>query len=63
MGIFRRRQPDPEIIGASACPHVALSPRWDDPSDMGHEDLASAFVCQACGKTLTPVEARAVRVN
>jgi hypothetical protein len=43
------------------CPHLALSPRWDDPADMGHEDRATAFLCQACGTLLTPREVMLLR--
>lgn len=45
------------------CPHVALTPRWDRVDDMGHEDLATSFVCDSCHQTLTPDEARAVRAD
>jgi hypothetical protein len=66
MGLFRRKSHNDTAVAEAeqetSCPHIAISPRWDNPEDMGHEDLASAFVCQACGATLTPEESRAMRV-
>jgi hypothetical protein len=66
MGLFRRKSHDVQEAAAeeshTQCPHIALSPRWDNPDDMGHEDLATSFVCQACGASLTPEESHVVRV-
>jgi hypothetical protein len=33
----------------AVCPHGAVTPRWDNASDMGKTDLVSAYVCEACG--------------
>ncbi len=30
---------------ASSCPHLSLSPKWDNADDIGKEDLASSFEC------------------
>ena len=43
------------------CSHAILSPRWDDPSDIGNEDKAIGFTGTAGGEELTPAEAHAVR--
>lgn len=43
------------------CPHVTLTPHWDQPEDMGKDELASSFTCQACGQTFGPAEARMLR--
>lgn len=43
------------------CPHVTLVPHWDSAADMGHEDRATSFRCDACGNTFTPAEARELR--
>jgi hypothetical protein len=32
-----------------ACPHRVLVPRWEHSTDIGHEDEAIAFRCEACG--------------
>ncbi len=48
---------------ASSCPHLSLSPKWDNADDIGKEDLASSFECAACGLILTPAEARATRAG
>ena len=65
MGLFRRKHSEPEVDEREEtveCPHIALSPRWENPEDMGHEDRATNFICQACGSSLTPEQARAVHV-
>jgi hypothetical protein len=55
MKLFGRSR-DQEAI-AVACPHTALSARWDTIADMGKQDKISSYVCTACGKVLTPAEA------
>jgi hypothetical protein len=41
-----------------ACQHVSLLPRWDSVEDMGKEDRAAYFVCEACGERFDPAAAR-----
>lgn len=53
--------PQPDASERTECPHVAMTPRWDNIDDMGHEDRASAFVCDSCQQALTPAEARLAR--
>lgn len=43
------------------CPHMALGPRWDSPTDMGDEDKATSYSCEACGEQFTPEEAQRLR--
>lgn len=43
------------------CLHAALVPRWESVADMGHEERATSFRCDACGSTFTPAEAQALR--
>ena len=43
------------------CPHTALVPSYNSVADMGHEDRATGFRCEACGSTFTPAEAHALR--
>ena len=52
-------EPETEI----ACPHTVLGPHWDDPADLGKEDLASSYKCDVCGETFTPEEALALRAT
>ena len=40
------------------CSHVSLVARWDSVEDMGKEDRATSFACEACGASFTPEEAR-----
>lgn len=65
--LFGRRTSDdrhhtqPEASGHADCAHVAMTARWDSVDDMGHEDRATSFVCDACHQTLTPAEAQQAR--
>ena len=46
---------------AALCPHSALVPKWDSVGDMGHEEKATSYACDACHESFTPSEARALR--
>lgn len=48
-------------IEVPPCPHTALIPRWDSVDDIGHEDRATRYVCEACGETFSPQRARELR--
>lgn len=43
---------------SATCLHVALVPRWDSVADMGHEEKATSYRCDSCGKDFTPEETR-----
>jgi hypothetical protein len=43
------------------CPHGVLLPRWDSIDDIGHEDRATAYFCEACHETFTPEQAQRLR--
>ncbi|MGI8554686.1 MAG: hypothetical protein ACR2PL_28425 [Dehalococcoidia bacterium] len=45
------------------CLHGVVLPRWGSVADMGHEDKATSYHCDACGKDFMPEEARAVRAT
>jgi hypothetical protein len=49
------------VAESPPCPHSVLSPRWDSAADLGNKDKATAFVCEACGETFSPEEARLLR--
>jgi hypothetical protein len=46
---------------AAGCPHTVLVPRWDSPADLGHEERASGFTCDACHAAFTAAEGHALR--
>ncbi len=50
-------------VAEGTCAHVAITPRWDNIDDMGHEDRASSWVCDSCHATLTPAEAADARAD
>jgi hypothetical protein len=65
-GMFGKKQDDARggagtMPARDDCPHLALTPRWDSADDIGHEDRASGFVCDACHQTLTLAEAEQSR--
>jgi len=43
------------------CPHAVLVARWDSVQDMGKEDKATHFMCEACHQMFTPEEAVELR--
>lgn len=44
-----------------SCPHLMLSPTWDNPNDMGIEARATGYRCYACSESLTLDEAAEAR--
>ena len=40
------------------CPHAVLVPRWDSVQDMGREDKATRYMCEACHEIFTPDQAK-----
>ena len=67
MGLFRKStvvdEPALEEEDAPPCPHVALSPRWENLDDMGREDRISSFVCQSCAEEFTPRQVDELRAT
>jgi hypothetical protein len=45
------------------CPHSTVSGRWDSVEDMGKEDKATRFVCEACNAEFSLEEMRELRDN
>jgi len=43
------------------CPHLAVAPRWDNATDIGHEDRATSFVCDSCHRSFSADEIEDVR--
>ena len=50
-----------ERVASGECSHLALTPRWDNLEDMGKEDRATAYVCDACHVSLSPADAERAR--
>jgi transposase-like protein len=43
------------------CPHITLTPRWDNIADMGNEDAVTSYTCEGCHQTFSAEEGRALR--
>ena len=50
-----------EAVVAPPCTHLVLVPKWDAAADIGSEDKATSFDCEACGDRFSPAEARSLR--
>jgi len=59
MRLFGKRN-SPAEDSATTCVHGVLIPSWDRLEDMGHDERASRFRCEACGQAFSPAEARLV---
>jgi len=64
MGLFDKLFPKEEkpavVVETAPCAHGLLTPRWDSVADMGKEERATSFVCEACREEFSPQEARAL---
>jgi hypothetical protein len=49
------------VIEPPPCAHAVLVARWDSVEDMGKEEKATRFMCEACHQEFTPEEAQAIR--
>ncbi len=56
--LFGRSGTDGAPEADVACPHVALTARWDALEDMGNLERASSFRCEACGADFSAEEGR-----
>lgn len=56
-----REVAQPELANLNSCPHTTMTPRWDSADDIGHEDRATGFRCEGCGKMFSPEEAASLR--
>ncbi len=59
MRLFGKRT-EPAENSAATCVHGVLIASWDRLEDMGHEERASHYRCEACGQVFTPAEARPI---
>jgi rubredoxin len=42
------------------CPHGTMTPRWDNPEDLGKTELISSYTCESCGKTFSREEGQRI---
>lgn len=59
----REDAPGPAVVNPPTCPHATLIPRWESADEIGREDLASGFRCDACGEEFTPDQAAFLRAT
>jgi len=60
----KEKMDDSEALDAIAtCPHTVMLPRWDRAEDIGHPEMATEYVCEACGSIMSPEEAREVEAG
>ncbi len=45
------------------CEHVALVPRWGSAEDIGKDDRATGYTCEACRAEFTPAEVQSLRAT
>lgn len=57
----RMQRAGPAPAAMASCPHTVLVPRWDSPADLGHEERASGFTCDACHAAFSAAEGHALR--
>jgi len=46
------------LDAVAMCPHTVMLPRWDRAEDIGHPEMATEYICEACGSIMSPEEAR-----
>lgn len=67
MGLFDKllgrseQQVSSTATAEVTCPHLALTPRWDSVDDIGHEERATGYHCESCGRDFSAADARRLR--
>jgi hypothetical protein len=62
MSWFKRKEESTATMEpAPECLHVALIPHWDNLDDIGHEDRATSYLCEACTTVFTAEDAHHLR--
>jgi hypothetical protein len=60
--LFGGKKEEAAAVGVAAeCPHSVLVPRWDSVQDMGIEEKATRFMCEACKQEFDPAAAAELR--
>ncbi len=52
----RTQRTETPPLAEVSCPHTVLLSRWDSVADMGHEERASGYTCEACQAQFTAAE-------
>lgn len=67
MKFFRRGERDTNAPasgeGVKSCQHLLLVPHWDSPANIGNEELASGYRCNACDEHFTREEEAVLRAT
>jgi transposase-like protein len=61
--VFNKEKKEEAVVETPPCPHSVLVPRWDSIDDMGKEEKATHFVCEACQETFSPEDASRLRAS
>ena len=61
--LFHRTATAPPVATEAVCVHTVLVPHWTAVADMGHEERATSFTCQACTQTFTAAEGLSLRAS
>lgn len=59
--IFGKKQEAAAAATPVDCPHSVLVARWDSVQDMGIEEKATRYMCEACREMFDPAEATRLR--
>ena len=59
--IFGKKQEAAADVTPVDCPHSVLVARWDSVQDMGIEEKATRYMCEACREMFEPEEATRLR--
>lgn len=59
MRLFGKRS-EPAEDSAATCVHGVLIASWDRLEDMGNDERASHYRCEACSHVFAPAEARLI---
>ncbi len=61
FGFGKKKSTAASVAETVECPHAVLVARWENVQDMGKEDKASRFMCEACHEMFTPEQAKDMR--
>ena len=60
--LFSKDKSDSDVaVETRPCAHGVIVPRWDSVDDIGKDELATSYFCEACHETFSPAEAQVLR--